>query len=121
MPRAPATLLTCRAAREKARRGALEDRSSEAAGKAAARKDFADRRERQREVNRLQNRSRDLESRIEQLEARTESLETQIETAFGPGSDPAVADRLLAEQKSTRTELEALYAEWETVTAALDG
>ena len=108
------------AARKSARRGALEDRGAGVAGKAEAREEFESRRERQRETNRLQNRSRDLEARIERLEARLEELDGALEGAWAPGKDRATAERLLAEQGQARNALRGLYEDWEQVTAALE-
>jgi ATP-binding cassette subfamily F protein 3 len=105
---------------DRARRGALKDRAGEAEGKQEARDAFESRRDRQRELNRLRNRQRDLEGRIAALEARIGELETRIETAFAPGQDPAAGERLVRELESGRRELTALYGEWEQVGASLE-
>jgi len=108
------------AERERTRRGALEDRRTGVAGKAEARREFADRRERQREVNRLQNRYASLEKRIAELESRLRDLETRIEGAWAPDADREEAKQLLAEQKDAKQTLASLYEDWEAVAAALE-
>ncbi len=102
------------------RHTALRDRRGEADGKADAREAFADRRGQQRELNRLRNRHRDLEQRITQLEERIAVLEAGLETAYGPGHDPAAAEALLERLRAGREELQGLYADWETVASALE-
>ena len=62
----------------------------------------------------------DLESRIAKLETRIEELEGRLEGAYAPGSDPAVAESLLAELGTGRDELARLYEDWEAVSLALE-
>jgi len=102
------------------RHTALRDRRSEAVGKADAREAFADRRTQRRDLNRLRNRHRDLENRITSLEERIVLLEARLETAYGPGHDPAAAETLLTDLHACRDELRVLYEDWEAVTAALE-
>ncbi|MDA1194930.1 MAG: ABC-F family ATP-binding cassette domain-containing protein [Planctomycetota bacterium] len=102
------------------RRTALSDRRGEAEGKQAQREAFADEREKRRESNRLRNRYRDIEERIALLEERVTAYEKRLESAYAPGSDPAVAADLLAQVRTDRAELEALYEEWATVASALE-
>jgi ATP-binding cassette subfamily F protein 3 len=102
-----------------ARRGALEARHTAPEGKEAAREAFEARRDRQREINRLRSRYRELEERIARLEARVGGLEAALERAFAPGSDPDAGERLVRDLEAGRRELEDLYADWESVAAAL--
>ncbi len=102
------------------RRSALRDRSGEADGKDDRREAFTDRRERQRELNRLRNRHRDLETQIAQLEKRIKELEPQLERAYEPGSDPATAAAMLAEVTDGKQTLVTLYEDWEAVASALE-
>ena len=103
------------AAGGRARRGALEDREATTADKDAARRAHEERQATRREVNRLRNRHRELEQMIERSESRIEATEREIETVYAPGGDAARGDALLAEVNSLKTELEALYAEWERI------
>ncbi len=108
------------AAGEFGRHTALRDRRGETEGKDDARQAFEDRRTRQRELNRLRNRYRDLESRITKLEDRIGDLERRLESAYGPGHDPASAEALLHDLHAGRDELARLYEDWESVAAALE-
>jgi ATP-binding cassette subfamily F protein 3 len=109
-----------RAARQNTRRGALEDRSLEVEGKEQARVEFEDRRQKQRERNRLENRYRSLEETIAKTETRLTELEGLLESAWAPGADPTRAQRLLDEQRTGQAALAELYAEWESVATTLE-
>ncbi len=102
------------------RHTALRDRRKEGVEKEDARLAFEDRRTRQRELNRLRNRYRDLEQRITKLEDRVGDMEARLESAYGPGHDPEAAETLVRNLRAGRTELETLYADWESVAAALE-
>jgi len=102
------------------RHTALRDRRGESEGKQAKRNAFEEERERRREHNRLRNRHRDLEERIAKLEARIQDLEQRLEGAYAPGTDPGLAETLLSELQTGKTELSTLYEDWESVSTALE-
>ena len=108
-----------RAERERARKTALVDRR-EAADKTDARKAYAERKERQREMSRLKGRLEALEKRIHGLEERQEELKARLEELYQKGDRPWEAETVSKDFDSVRTELEASYREWEELAAALD-
>ena len=108
------------AAGEIGRHTALRDRRGEGEEKQAQREAFEEERERRRELNRLRNRHRDLETRIAKLEAQVEDLEGRLEGAYAPGTDPAVAESILAELGAGKKTLAKLYDDWESVSLALE-
>jgi ATPase subunit of ABC transporter with duplicated ATPase domains len=101
------------------RRSALEDRARRA-DKADARREYEDRKERQRELNRLRARLGKLEQRIHDLEARHTDLKQRLEELYASGDRPWEAKDLNRDFDSVRGELASLYREWEELSGALE-
>jgi ATP-binding cassette subfamily F protein 3 len=101
-------------AQGRARRGALEDRTAPA-DKEDARREFAERRERRRELQRMQTRVRTLEGRIGELEERLDGLKQALEGIYGPagGGDHREGERLGRDLQDAERSLHELYGEWE--------
>jgi ATP-binding cassette subfamily F protein 3 len=99
------------------RRSALVDRRGPREDKQEARRAFEERKEKSRELNRLRTRLRKLEERIGKLETRQEELRGKLEEAY---SRSAPAEHLNREFAEVRAEIDAAYAEWESLAAQLD-
>jgi ATPase subunit of ABC transporter with duplicated ATPase domains len=106
-------------ATDRARRGALEDRR-DVADKSDAREAFEARRTRQREVNRLRSRVREIEVRIAILEARREDLRRDLEAAWADAAEREAGERMSRAYEDVGQELDALYGEWSDVAHALE-
>jgi ATP-binding cassette subfamily F protein 3 len=107
-------------ASEGGRKGALEDRRRPAEGKEEARREFEERKARQREAARLRSRLKDLEARIERSEARREELKAELEAAYSDGANVRRAESLSREFDALRAEIAALYAEWDEVAGSVE-
>jgi ATP-binding cassette subfamily F protein 3 len=109
-----------RSAAGRTRRGALEDRSAPV-DKEDARREYAARKERRRELTRLQTRVRTLEERIAKLEERLESLKAELERLYAGGArDLGQGERLGRDLREAERALGPLYVEWEAAAAELD-
>ncbi len=106
------------------RRGALELRSRRGAAEEAgggARNEREERKERQRDLRRLQTEMRGLETKIASDEERKTELEAAVTLAYSPDGDTACVDidrgaqlaAELAELAELSARLGALYARWE--------
>ena len=107
---------------EHVRRGALELRSrKEAAGGGAAAKEAAraareSRKQEQRDARKRQRELERVEKKIESLETRRDELTAALQAAYGEDADPAAAARTVAADLATlQRDLDARYAEWETL------
>ncbi|MHC4730728.1 MAG: ABC-F family ATP-binding cassette domain-containing protein [Planctomycetota bacterium] len=101
------------------RKSALEDRARRA-DKADAKREYEDRKERQREFNRLRARLGRLEQSIHDLEARQSDLKRRLEEIYASGERPWEAETLNRDFDSVRGELTSLYREWEELSSALE-
>jgi ATP-binding cassette subfamily F protein 3 len=101
------------------RKSALEDRARRA-DKADATREFEDRKERQREFNRLRTRLDRLEQRIHDLETRQSDLKGRLEELYASGERLWEAEPLNRDFDSVRGELTALYREWEELSSTLE-
>lgn len=101
------------------RKSALEDRTRRA-DKSEARREYEDRKERQRELNRLRARLGRLEQRIQDLETHQADLKHRLEELYASGERPWEAEPLNREFDSVRGELASLYREWEELSTALE-
>jgi ATP-binding cassette subfamily F protein 3 len=97
------------------RNEALEGRERERADKVSAQRTYDERKERQREIDRLESRVRKLEERITALEERQKELKHLLEELYTKGDRPSEAAEAAKNFESVRTELSALYVEWEKV------
>jgi len=88
--------------------------------RADARREYEDRKERQRELNRLRARLGRLEQRIHDLETRQADLKVRLEELYASGERPWEAETLNRDFDSVRGELTSLYREWEELSTALD-
>ena len=103
----------------KRRKGALQDRLKRSE-KADAKREYEDRKERQRELDRLRSRLGRLEERIHDLERRQIELKQRLEELYTSGERPWEAETLSRDFDSVRDELSSAYREWEQLSTALD-
>jgi ATP-binding cassette subfamily F protein 3 len=101
------------------RKSALEDRARRE-DKADAKREYEDRKERQRELNRLRARLGRLEQRIHDLEGRQADLKRRLEELYASGERTWEAETLNRDFVSVRGELTSLYREWEELSSALE-
>ncbi len=92
---------------------ALEGRERERADKESAQQAYEERREQQREIDRLKARVAKLEEKIAALERRQEDLKARLEQLYTSGDRPWEAAEAAKAFESVRSELAALYTEWE--------
>jgi ATP-binding cassette subfamily F protein 3 len=95
------------------RNEALEGRERERADKESAQQAYEERREQQREIDRLKARVAKLEEKIAALERRQGELKARLEELYTKGDRPWEAAEAAKAFESVRSELAALYAEWE--------
>jgi len=103
------------------RNEALEGRERERADKESAQQAYEERREQQREIDRLKARVAKLEERIAALERRQGELKARLEELYTKGDRPWEAAEAAKAFESVRTELSALYREWEEAVPRTDG
>ncbi|HEX5138963.1 MAG TPA: ABC-F family ATP-binding cassette domain-containing protein [Planctomycetota bacterium] len=97
------------------RKAALEGRERERADKESAQQAYAERKEQQREIERLKARVAKLEERIASLEERQEELKKRLADLYTKGDRPWEAEEAAKDFESVRAELMTLYAEWERI------
>jgi ATPase subunit of ABC transporter with duplicated ATPase domains len=102
------------------RRTALVDRRPER-DRTEARRDFEARKEQQREQSRARSRLKALEERIAALETRQEERKRRLEELYSAGVHTPEAESLSRDLDAGRREVAALYAEWDSLAASLDG
>jgi len=95
------------------RNEALEGRERGRTDKESAQRTYDERKERQREIDRLESRVAKLEQRITALEERQQELKLLLEDLYTKGDRPGEADEAAKAFETVRSELSALYAEWE--------
>jgi len=105
----------------KRRREALEGRERERSDKESAQAAYDERKEQQREVERLRARVEKLEERIAALEGRQQELKERLEELYTKGDRPWEAEEAAKDFESVRTELSSLYAEWEQLGTEYEG
>jgi len=103
------------------RKAALEGRERERADKESAQQAYAERKEQQREIERLKARVAKLEERIAALEDRQEELKKRLADLYTKGDRPWEAEEAAKDFESVRTELTELYAEWERLGTEYEG
>ena len=103
-------------ARDKKRKGALEDRNVKTADKSEAKREYERQKERQRERQRAQAKLEKLEARIAELETSKSELQTRLEAIYS-GDKAHQAPEVNRQFESVRDELAACYREWETLAA----
>jgi ATP-binding cassette subfamily F protein 3 len=103
------------------RKEALEGRERVKADKESAQQAYEERREQQREVERLKAQVAKLEERIQKLEERQEELKKRLEDLYTKGDRPWEAEEAAKDFETVRTELTTLYAEWERLGTGCGG
>jgi ATP-binding cassette subfamily F protein 3 len=92
---------------------ALEGRERGRADKESAQQAYEERKEQQREIDRLKARVAKLEEKISTLEQRQQELKARLEDLYTKGDRPWEAAEAAKAFETVRSELSALYAEWE--------
>jgi ATP-binding cassette subfamily F protein 3 len=103
------------------RKEALEGRERERADKDSAQRAYEERKEQQREVERLKSRVAKLEEKIGALEERQKELKAKLLSLYTSGERPFEAAEAAKAFESVRSELSSLYAEWEELGARHSG